>query len=623
MRFFVGRIWLAAVIVLMSACLMPFAAQATTWTADECITSDEYNYRPVISADARGDVHVVWTRQADGCPTILCKRLNNGSWSEDEVIGEARGTLGVSVAAGSDTSVHAVWAGDCGGNAFRVCYRRWHAGTWGNFEHLDQAYFFEGSYPAVAVDGDNNVHVIWSAALVGHGSKLYYRRWNGAFWTPTDSLADYFVGGYAIVSDSHDNTHIVWVAGNSPSEIRWKYRNETSWSQEEAIASSVQNSPSIAADNSGGIHLVWTALSQGVFHKKWDGQTWGSAVELFSYMGYSGSHPKITISPDDNMHVVMDRNSDYPLTCWDVWYTGWDGLMWSQPRKIVGQCSEYPLVASDPMGNVHVVWEGTQGNEYNIYHKMRKHCLDGDAFADCRTIGVYPSGLLFDTRYTANADTFPQPPDEPAYYVSTKVTVTRTANDRFFLSGDQNMLQPWIADDKVYVNGISTGLGFAGVVDPAYPLCRPIESVLQPALPRDVTDLIPMGESCVTFKLADTQRTILGNTRIYLVRQDAAGVADPFLSKDVAMLSVMPNPTQAGTALRLVTPQNGAYRASIQMADGRLVQGWPVIILTAGERHEWQWDGRNMHGQTVGPGVYFGTIQTPGGRSTKKILIVR
>ena len=147
-----------------------------------------------------------------------------------------------------------------------------------------------------------------------------------------------------------------------------------------------------------------------------------------------------------------------------------------------------------------------------------QNCPHGDFFADCRLIES--SGILFGERYSFDANDIPLPIGESFFYDSTLVTVTREADDLFLISGAPDHEADWICADWLYVNGVqSADLGFDYIEDPTLPLCKPVTEIYVPAAPRNITDLIPLGTSCVEFRLAEAFRDIYGNTEIYLIKQ--------------------------------------------------------------------------------------------------------
>lgn len=144
-------------------------------------------------------------------------------------------------------------------------------------------------------------------------------------------------------------------------------------------------------------------------------------------------------------------------------------------------------------------------------------CADGATYPVCRTLDT--AVQLFAARYSKDAAGFGTPGD-PVVYDSTRVTITRSPGNRFFVSGEVAALAPWICDDRLYIDGVYLPpVGFDGILDPSFPLCRPMGEIVGPVAAREVTEFIPEGTHCVTFSLADTQREIYGNTDIYLIKE--------------------------------------------------------------------------------------------------------
>src|SRR5205814_2666361 len=89
----------------------------------------------------------------------------------------------------------------------------------------------------------------------------------------------------------------------------------------------------------------------------------------------------------------------------------------------------------------------------------------------------------------------------------------------FYISGSADSVTPWMCDDEVYLQGACLGQCYANSSEAPWELCRPIEQLHQVVPPIDVTNLIPNGTTSLTFRLADIDRQIIGNSAIYLVRR--------------------------------------------------------------------------------------------------------
>lgn len=132
--------------------------------------------------------------------------------------------------------------------------------------------------------------------------------------------------------------------------------------------------------------------------------------------------------------------------------------------------------------------------------------------------------LLFAERYSTDAGYILDPPGVPYTYITKFFEITRLPNEIIYLSGSPDSWSPLVADDDILINRQSVGPGPYTVLDPAYPIGVPVELILQPMQADEIpVSLISHGTSCVKIDLVDTQRSIYGNTNIYLFK--AAGEA--------------------------------------------------------------------------------------------------
>ncbi len=600
---------------------------ALTWTPDLrlSIPPDSVGVTPAIASGQDGHVHVVWVGAPGDGWLLSYKRWDGAAWSLTQGLAFSQYRLErPSIAVDVRGYVHVVFDAQMTEEQDGVYYMRWDGISWSQVYRISDDET-GGICPSIATDTNGYVHVAW------YGSEIYYKRWDGESWTLTMQLNDqhYYVSNSpCLTADVNGNLHaawITWLGTSQPRQLYYKRWNGWSWTADSLLVDTPwAEAPAITADPVGNVHLTWIdgriQFDPQIMYKRWDGATWSGDESLYYGMSRMFQHPTITASDDGNVHVAWTQ---YPFGGGDsqLLYKLWNGVASETERTLVSGSFSLngAAMATDTYGNVHLVWQ--DGRHYNtsIYYKMRKHCLDGDEYEECRW---YTPDPLFYERYSANADTLSQLPGVPVFYDSTRVTINRGPNDRFYISGEQYALADWICDDKLYIDGADAGLGFAGVADSALTLCQPIEDVLMSVPPRDVTDFIPEGDHCVTFKLADTQRAILGNTRIYLVWQDVSGVADGD-ARVSPVLSVSPNPAQRSALFELSVPATGQYALDIYSVDGRLVRSYPAVRLTAGEQHRWTWDGRDQLGETAGQGMYFGAARSSAGQTVRKLLIVR
>jgi hypothetical protein len=101
------------------------------------------------------------------------------------------------------------------------------------------------------------------------------------------------------------------------------------------------------------------------------------------------------------------------------------------------------------------------------------------------------------------------------------------------------------------------------------------------------------------------------------------GVPGPDLPESRTALSQnLPNPFNPSTSIAFTTPMPGRVTLRVYHVSGKLVRtlvdGWAEP-----KRHEMVWDGRDDLGRSVGSGVYFYALVTPGHRETKSMVLLK
>jgi hypothetical protein len=210
------------------------------------------------------------------------------------------------------------------------------------------------------------------------------------------------------------------------------------------------------------------------------------------------------------------------------------------------------------------------------------------------------------------------------------VEITRDPDTRFFISGRPDSLSPWVCDDVLLIHDDATGeehdagLDSSTVILPAnFTPCRPIDSIITTIPAGEVTSYVPMGTHCVTFKLADTQREIFGNTAIYLLRVTDPTIDAPAVTIDFQKIRVTPNPSGSAITVELYPRDSGLHTLTIHAPDGREIRTFPLVLLGRGQRQAWVWDRRDQEGRVVSPGMYFCSVQTPTGRRSARAMVLR
>lgn len=251
-------------------------------------------------------------------------------------------------------------------------------------------------------------------------------------------------------------------------------------------------------------------------------------------------------------------------------------------------------------------------------------CLNGQEFVACRSSGA--AELLFSARHSQDASSL-GPPGAPVYFDSTLVEITKQPGDRLVLSGSASGAGPLVCDDEIYIAiddtiaGVS--LGPYTILDPTFPICKPVDSILQPLPAIDVSRLLPNGTYCIEFKLGDTQREVYGNTPIFLVNTTQLGIDEQNLrTMQAARVSVFPNPTSRAATILVESEVSDFMKITILDLRGRVVRDLGSANRPTGN-FSLLWDGIDDRGRPVPSGIYLSVVQGSRTVATGKLVIIR
>jgi hypothetical protein len=286
------------------------------------------------------------------------------------------------IAIGSDYQIHVVWNDDTPGNG-EIYYKKSSnsGGTWSTAKRLTLT--SEGSsHPAIAIDANDALHVVWQDTTPGN-YEIYYLRsqdggtnWSAArriTWTSGESRSP------AIAAGSGNSLHVVW-HDDTPGEEEIYYKRSsdggTTWSSAFRITWTSVGSydTNIAADSKSTIYVVWENMTPGsseVYYKTSTdgGSTWSVAKRL-TWTSGSSAHPAIVIDATDVVHVVWQDNTPGNYELYHKKSTD-GGSAWSAARRLTWTSgfSWVPAAAVDSTAAVCVVWyDDTPGNP-EVYFK--------------------------------------------------------------------------------------------------------------------------------------------------------------------------------------------------------------------------------------------------------------
>ncbi len=251
--------------------------------------------------------------------------------------------------------------------------------------------------PTIAADLSGNLHVVWHDER-DENSEIYYRRWSSGIWSNEERLTfDNATSAWPVIaSDRLGRAHVVWYdyrLGSDHPQIFCKHWDGLSWSTDELVSQGKGWAvvPTVIADPLGNIHAIWydnrNEEDWEIYHRRWDGQSWGPEDRLTESQGES-RYPAAIADEIGNLYVVWQDRRDGN---WEIYLKRWDGLAWGPDQRLTAEShnSLRPAIAADVLGNVWIAWYDSRDGHSEIYYKRYDgvswtpdtRLSDADAFA--------------------------------------------------------------------------------------------------------------------------------------------------------------------------------------------------------------------------------------------------
>ncbi len=404
---------------------------AASWSNATAI-SDLYgwnngpSFAPKVAVDGFGNVHVVWHDATNGAwgndIEIMYANYTAAGWSNAIVISDLNGwnndfSFYPSIAVDGSGNLHVVWEdytdGEWGSDD-EIMYANYTAAGWSNATAISDIYGWNDgdSYRAkVAVDGSDNLHVVWvddTDGEWGTDKEIMYTNYTAAGWSNATAISDLYGwndgdSSYpSVAMDGFGNVYVVWyddTDGEWGNDIEIMYANYTAsgWSNATCISdqygwnNGYSYDPNIAVDNNSNLHLVWYDSTDGewgtddeIMYANYTVAGWSNATaisDLYGWNNGASEQPSIVVDGSDNLHVVWVDDTDGEWgTDKEIMYTNYTAAGWSNATAISDlfgwndDLSYSPSVATDGIGNVHVVWsdgtDGEWGNDQEIMYAI-------------------------------------------------------------------------------------------------------------------------------------------------------------------------------------------------------------------------------------------------------------
>jgi hypothetical protein len=337
----------------------------------------EPNARSMV-ADAAGNLHVVWyLRQSGTNDEIYYKMFDGNTWGSDQrLTNDANDSENPAVAVDDDGSIHVVWSDNRDGNS-EIYYKKYDGVSWGPDTRLTGAYGASG-HPAIAVY-DGKVYVVWHDGRGGN-HQVYSKRYNGTAWEADYRIStntDGWSQKASVVADEMGQIHVVWqgnIESGADLDIYYRKFDGSNWGPDTTIVDDPGLSflPCIAAGPGDDLHVTWyddRAGSYKIYYKHFDGAAWESDTRV-SYAPNMSRYASVAADDSGKVHVAWRVGTTVGDV--EIYYSRYDGLVWGPTTRLtyseVG-VSSMPCLAVCPAGCLHLIWEDSRDGSSEIYYK--------------------------------------------------------------------------------------------------------------------------------------------------------------------------------------------------------------------------------------------------------------
>jgi len=288
-----------------------------------------------ISRASNGDFYAVYSRAGK---IFLAKSSDQGiNWTEIGVTPEEElEQINPSIAIDSQNNLHLVWQGKATTpTPYQIRYTKYDGVSFSTFEDLTNNSEWNQEIPVIAIDSQDNVHVVWVNKRQTFDSRdiklvaapqLLYRVFINQ-WQTIETVAEIYKGGFssfALAIDSQDNLHLIsresefWDTG-SAKKIQYRKKTTSGWAEIGQLGSDdLQNDfPSLAVDSQDNLHLVWyrpyfnQCLSEIKYLKYTASINFWGEIETLDRNEFTGqwviASPSIALDSQGHLYVIWKR----------------------------------------------------------------------------------------------------------------------------------------------------------------------------------------------------------------------------------------------------------------------------------------------------------------------------
>jgi len=239
--------------------------------------------------------------------------------------------------------------------------------TWATI--TDLSFGAMGERPGVTIDTMDNIYVVFFDSAIG----LRYAKYTTSTNTWGSAITICAGNDITHVSSSVDglnNIHVVYDNGTANKIQYRKYTNATAtWSSATDIDVGTPThdvkEPTIAIGNNNYVYVAWVNNSK-IHYKTYTG-AWNAKVNLTNSATRIYSFPDIVVSPDNNIHVVFNNDTDTQIE-YRKYSSSWGANTKLGTYGALPVDYSFPTIGVKSNNDIVVVWMLLYGAvKYNIY----------------------------------------------------------------------------------------------------------------------------------------------------------------------------------------------------------------------------------------------------------------
>ncbi len=293
---------------------------------------------PRIAQDPNGNVHAIWDSKEDGARVV---RYAKGTWNGSSYnfggsslianVGSFQYATPAIAVAPSGT-VMAVWSDGT------LRFKTWNSSA--SQPSGTTISLTGGIQPSVFPDAGSNFHIAWNGDF-----RLQYCQWNGSACSNRAAFDDTenAINRPDVAVDSNNNVHIVWDTGQV-TKYRTRAANAVSFGPAQDIGGG--NFPQIAADGKGNVYIVRSGDYNVIYCSKTINTACGSQHVIDAAQDLQ---PSVAATRSGSVVVTFRDTTNA------VWYDSRENGAW-QSTRLAGSGIQIDLSARPYTGRVSVVW---------------------------------------------------------------------------------------------------------------------------------------------------------------------------------------------------------------------------------------------------------------------------